>query len=75
MMQWTRDDGQRRRRGTRTLVNTRLVVLSTTILGLASGLVGTFLLLRRRALLADALSHAMLPGIAIAFMVMVPLPV
>jgi manganese/zinc/iron transport system permease protein len=105
MMQWTRDDGQRRRRGTRTLValaalvvmavagpvvaadgiglaeigrvlvlrdyNTRLVVLSTTILGLASGLVGTFLLLRRRALLADALSHAMLPGIAIAFMVMV----
>ena len=40
-------------------------------LGTAAGLVGTFLLLRKRALTADALSHATLPGIAIAFMVMV----
>lgn len=40
-------------------------------LGSAAGLVGTFLLLRKRALTADALSHATLPGIAIAFMVMV----
>ncbi len=42
-------------------------------LGTASGLVGTFLLLRKRALTADALSHATLPGIAVAFMVMVAL--
>lgn len=40
-------------------------------LGAASGVVGTFLLLRKRALTADALSHATLPGIAIAFMVVV----
>ncbi|MBC8200694.1 MAG: metal ABC transporter permease [Planctomycetes bacterium] len=40
-------------------------------LGTAAGLVGTFLLLRKRALTADALSHATLPGIAVAFMVMV----
>jgi manganese/zinc/iron transport system permease protein len=40
-------------------------------LGTAAGLVGTFLLLRKRALTADALSHATLPGIAISFMVMV----
>jgi manganese/zinc/iron transport system permease protein len=31
-------------------------------------LVGTFLVLRRTALLGDAISHAVLPGIAIAFM-------
>lgn len=51
--------------------NTRLVVLSTTMLGIAAGLVGSFLLLRKRSLMGDALSHATLPGIAIAFAVMV----
>lgn len=53
--------------------NTRLVVLSTTLLGIAAGLVGSFLLLRKRSLMGDALSHATLPGIAIAFAVMVTL--
>lgn len=53
--------------------NTRLVVLSTTLLGIAAGLVGAFLLLRKRSLMGDALSHATLPGIAIAFAVMVSL--
>ncbi|MDP0489846.1 MAG: iron chelate uptake ABC transporter family permease subunit [Verrucomicrobiota bacterium JB023] len=47
--------------------NTRLVVLSTTALGIAAGLVGSFLLLRKRSLMGDALSHATLPGIALAF--------
>ncbi|MGI9013129.1 MAG: iron chelate uptake ABC transporter family permease subunit [Phycisphaerales bacterium] len=51
--------------------NTRLVVVSTAILGVSSGIVGTFLLLRRRSLMADALSHATLPGVAIAFLLMV----
>ena len=51
--------------------NTRLVVLSTALLGVASGLVGSFLLLRKRSLMGDALSHATLPGIGIAFGVMV----
>jgi len=49
--------------------NTRVVVLGVMALGVAAGVVGTFLLLRKRALTADALSHATLPGIAIAFMV------
>lgn len=49
--------------------NTRLVVLSTALLGLASGLIGTFLLLRKRSLMGDALSHATLPGIALAFII------
>ncbi|MBT8038373.1 MAG: metal ABC transporter permease [Verrucomicrobiae bacterium] len=51
--------------------NTRLVVLSTMILGVAAGLVGSFLLLRKRSLMGDALSHACLPGIALVFILMV----
>jgi len=51
--------------------NTVWVVLGVLALGLASGSVGAFLVLRRRALTADAISHATLPGIAVAFMVMV----
>ena len=48
--------------------NTRVVVLGVTALGVAGGVVGAFMLLRRRALLGDALSHATLPGIAMAFL-------
>jgi len=51
--------------------NTRVVVLGTACLGLAAGMIGTFMLLRKRALVGDALSHATLPGIAAAFMIMV----
>ena len=51
--------------------NTRVVVTGTALLGLASGIIGTFMLLRKRALMGDALSHATLPGIAVAFIVMV----
>jgi len=47
--------------------NTRIVVLGTTLLGMAAGMIGSFALLRKRALMGDALSHATLPGIAIAF--------
>ncbi len=50
--------------------NTRVVMVGTTLLGFAAGLTGTFLLLRKRALLSDALSHATLPGIVLAFMLM-----
>jgi manganese/zinc/iron transport system permease protein len=51
--------------------NTRLVVASTAVLGLAAGLIGSFLLLRKRSLMGDALSHACLPGIGMAFIVLV----
>jgi len=50
--------------------NTRVVVLGCVMLGLAAGLIGPFMMLRKRSLLADATSHAMLPGIAIAFLIM-----
>ena len=49
--------------------NASIVTLGTTMLGVAAGVVGVFALLRRRSLVADALSHATLPGIAIAFLV------
>jgi manganese/zinc/iron transport system permease protein len=48
--------------------NTRIVVIGTMLLGTAAGMTGSFALLRRRALMGDALSHATLPGIAIAYM-------
>jgi len=48
--------------------NTRIVVLGTTLLGIAAGVVGTFAYLRKRAMLGDALSHSTLPGIALAFL-------
>ena len=53
--------------------NTRLVVLSTVLLGCACGLMGSFLLLRKCSLIGDTLSHATLPGVALAFMLAVAL--
>ena len=50
--------------------NTRIVLWGTTTLGLAAGIAGTFLLLRKRSLLGDVVGHASLPGVAIAFLIM-----
>jgi len=49
--------------------NTRVVFLGVSALSSAAGLVGTFLLLRKRSLLSDAVSHATLPGLALAFLI------
>lgn len=38
------------------------------LVGIASGSVGPFILLRRMALVGDALSHVALPGIALAIL-------
>lgn len=48
--------------------NTRVVLLGTGILGACSGVIGVFTLLRKRALIGDALSHAALPGLCLAFL-------
>ena len=48
--------------------NTSVVILGTTSLGIAAGLVGAFSVLRKRALIGDALSHCALPGVALAFL-------
>lgn len=50
--------------------NTRIVLVGTMLLGLAAGIIGSFLLLRKRSLMGDALSHATLPGIGLAFIFM-----
>lgn len=49
--------------------NTRVVVIGAMLLGLAAGMIGSFAYLRKRSLMGDALSHATLPGIAIAFLI------
>jgi manganese/zinc/iron transport system permease protein len=49
--------------------NTNAVILGTTLLGIAAGVIGSFALLRKRSLTADALSHATLPGIVGAFLI------
>ncbi len=48
--------------------NTRVVILGTALLGCAAGVVGSFTLLRKRALVGDAISHAMLPGLGLAYL-------
>ncbi|MGH3086994.1 MAG: metal ABC transporter permease [Rubrobacteraceae bacterium] len=45
----------------------RNVALGTAILGIVSGVLGCFAVLRRQGLFGDALAHATLPGVCIAF--------
>ncbi len=46
----------------------RTVALGAAVLGIVSGTLGCYAVLRRQALLGDAMSHAALPGIALAFL-------
>lgn len=50
--------------------NATLVTLGAILLGGAAGVTGTFLYLRKRALVSDAIAHATLPGVGLAFIVM-----
>ena len=50
--------------------NSALVTLGAALLGIAAGAIGCFVLLRRRAMVSDAISHATLPGVGIAFIIM-----
>ena len=45
----------------------QVVVFGSSILGLLSGVIGSFAVLRKQSLLGDAVSHAALPGICLAF--------
>jgi len=49
--------------------NTLVILAGTSLLGIVSGLVGTLAVLRRRALAGDALAHATLPGLCLAFLI------
>ena len=48
--------------------NALVVTLGTMFIGLSAAVVGSFAFLRKRALVGDAIAHAILPGVALAFM-------
>ena len=45
------------------------VALGAALLGVSSGILGSFTMLKEQSLLGDALSHAALPGIALGFII------
>ena len=47
----------------------RNVLIGATLLGALGGTLGSFALLRRQSLLGDALAHAALPGVCIAYLI------
>lgn len=46
----------------------RYALIGSILLGLSCGLLGSFIVVRRMALVGDALSHAVLPGVALGFL-------
>jgi manganese/zinc/iron transport system permease protein len=48
--------------------NSRWILSACMLLGLSSGVLGCFAYLRKQSLMGDALAHAALPGVCIAFM-------
>ena len=46
----------------------RTIALGSAVLGIVSGALGSYAVLRKQSLLGDAMSHAALPGIAIGFL-------
>ena len=49
--------------------NLVMILISASFIGAASGYLGSLMILRRTALVGDALSHVALPGIALALMI------
>ena len=43
------------------------IILTAALVGISCGLVGVFLILRKMAMMADAISHTVLLGIVIAY--------
>ncbi len=50
--------------------NTLIVLAGTCLLGIVGGVIGSFAVLRGRALMGDALAHAALPGLCVAFLIL-----
>ena len=46
----------------------QMVLIGSVLIGATSGVLGAFAVLRKRSLLGDALAHAALPGVALAFL-------
>lgn len=49
--------------------NAFLIIFTGALIAVSCGLVGSFLMLRKMAMTGDAISHAVLPGIVIAFLI------
>lgn len=49
-------------------MNTFWIILTGSLVAASCGFLGCFLILRRMAMLGDAISHAILPGIVLAFL-------
>ena len=47
----------------------RIVALGSTLLGITSGAIGCYAVLRKQSLIGDAVSHAALPGIGLSFLI------
>lgn len=43
-------------------------LITSVVVGVISGIIGSFIILRGMALMGDAISHAVLPGVAISYM-------
>ncbi|WP_068791931.1 metal ABC transporter permease [Brevibacillus laterosporus] len=50
-------------------MNSFWIILTGSLVAATCGFLGCFLILRRMAMLGDAISHAILPGIALAFLI------
>lgn len=50
--------------------NTQWVLISTMILGIAAGTMGCLAYWRKQSLMSDALAHASLPGVVLAFLLL-----
>jgi manganese/zinc/iron transport system permease protein len=50
--------------------NTRVVLCGTMLFGACGGIVGAFMLLRKKSLVSDVASHAALPGIGLAYLIL-----
>ena len=49
-------------------INSFWIILTGSLVAGSTGLLGTFLVLRKMSMLGDAISHAVLPGIVFAFL-------
>ncbi len=50
-------------------INAQWVLAGCVLLGMCSGILSSFAMLRKRSLLGDALAHAALPGVCVAYMI------
>ena len=50
------------------VINFTKCPLTSIIVGLISGVIGSFIILRGMSLMGDAISHAVLPGVAVSYM-------